>query len=149
MEVLVYALVGLTAGVLGSMLGVGGGILMVPAMVYFCRVPFKAAAALSLAVMVPMALTSTIRYFCNPEVRPVMIEKVLPALLMATLAIGGAFVGTELSKHLTAGTLKKIFAVIMIAVAVKMFFEKDKAPATNANGGPAAPAAASEETKQL
>ncbi|HOX08323.1 MAG TPA: sulfite exporter TauE/SafE family protein [Planctomycetota bacterium] len=141
-ELLVYALVGLTAGVLGSMLGVGGGILMVPAMVYFCGVPFKPAAAMSLAVMIPMAMTSTIRYLYNPEIRPGM--KLAPILLMAVLAIAGAFLGTEVSRHLSGATLKKIFAVIMVVMAVKMFFEKDKPAAKKDVGGMAAPAEAAE-----
>lgn len=143
METLVYALIGLTAGVLGSMLGVGGGILMVPAMVYFCNVPQKAAAAMSLAVMIPMAATSTVRYLYDPQVRPGM--KLVPIVLMAALAIAGAFIGTELVKHLSAGTLRKIFAVVMVLAAVKMFFEKDKAkPAADGGANPAAASAEAE-----
>ena len=144
MEVLVYALVGLTAGVLGSMLGVGGGILMVPAMVYFCGVPFKPAAAMSLAVMIPMALASTIQNLCRSDVRPTMAEKFLPILLMAALAIGGTFLGMEISKHLTGTTLKRIFAVIMVLAAVKMFLDKDK-PAAAKEGAGAATASAPQE----
>jgi uncharacterized membrane protein YfcA len=146
MELLVYALVGLTAGVLGSMLGVGGGILMVPAMVYFCHVPTKSAAAMSLAVMVPMALTSTIRYLNIHEVREHM--RFMPIVLMAALAIGGAFLGTEVSKHLSGVTLKRIFAVIMAVVAVYMFFDKKEPTATKEGAGPAAAAGSAEGAKQ-
>jgi uncharacterized protein len=136
MDALVYALVGLTAGVLGSMLGVGGGILMVPAMVFFCKVPFKGAAAMSLAVMIPMAATSTIRYFYTPSVRKDM--ELVPILLMAALAVGGALLGTMLSNYLSGTALKRIFAVIMMIVAVKMFLEKEKPAAEKDTGGSAA-----------
>jgi len=148
MELLVYSLVGLTAGILGSMLGVGGGILMVPAMVYFCGVPFKPAAAMSLAVMVPMALASTIQNLCRSEVRPTMVEKFTPILLMAALAIGGTFLGMEISKHLTGTTLKKIFAVIMVAAAVKMFLDKDKPEATKQSAGSVTAGAPEEVAKR-
>lgn len=142
----IYLLVGVIAGVLGSMLGVGGGILMVPAMVMFCGVGQKPAAAMSLAVMVPMALASTVQYLCRPEIRPEMVSRWLPMLLMATAAIAGTFMGAELAtRHLSGTTLKRIFAVIMVVVAIKMFLEKDPAKPVKAGvpaGGPAPVAAA-------
>jgi len=134
----VYLMIGASAGVLGSMLGVGGGILMVPAMVMICGIPQKPAAAMSLAIMIPMALTSTTRYLFVPEIRQGM--RLLPVVLMAAAAIAGAFAGTELVKHLSGTTLKRIFAVIMILVAVKMFLEKDKVEPIKGSGGLAAPA---------
>ena len=137
-----YALIGLSAGVLGSMLGVGGGILMVPLMVQVCGIGQKPAQAMSLAVMIPMALTSTIRYYLNPEIRPDML--LVPILVMAALAIVGAFVGTEAVNHLSGTTLKKIFAVIMVIVAVKMFFEQDQRRTTTGADQPAAEAAAAD-----
>ena len=142
MELVVYALVGLTAGILGSMLGVGGGILMVPAMVYFCGVDFKPATAMSLAAMIPMAASSTLQNLNRSEVRPGM--KLLPILLMAVLAIGGTFVGMKVSKHLSGTTLKRVFAVLMVVTAAKMFFEGEKAKpaAKDGTGSPTPPAAA-------
>jgi uncharacterized membrane protein YfcA len=143
----IYLLIGAVAGVLGSMLGVGGGILMVPAMVMFCKVGQKPAAALSLAVMVPMALSSTIQYLCRSEVRPEMLARWLPVVLMAAAAIAGTFLGAELAtKYLSGTTLKKIFAVIMVLVAIKMFMEEDRGKTVNTNApvSQPAPAGASE-----
>jgi uncharacterized membrane protein YfcA len=138
----IYLLIGAVAGVLGSMLGVGGGILMVPAMLMFCGVKqTQVAAALSLAVMIPMATSSTIQNLVRPGLRPEMVSRWLPIVLMATAAIAGTFLGGELAnKHLSGATLKKIFAVIMVVVAVKMFLD-EKEPAKSINDGSAAQAA--------
>jgi uncharacterized membrane protein YfcA len=139
----IYLLVGAVAGVLGAMLGVGGGILMVPAMVMFCSVGQKPAQAMSLAVMVPMALAATVQYLCNREIRPELTSRWLPIVLMGAAAIAGTFLGAELAtKHLSGTALKKIFAVLMVVVAVKIFLEQDPGPAAKEPASPAAPAGA-------
>ncbi|HEY3324380.1 MAG TPA: sulfite exporter TauE/SafE family protein [Planctomycetota bacterium] len=113
-----FLVVGLTAGVLGSMLGVGGGILMVPVMYYFLKVDFKSASAMSLAVMIPMALAATLQNLRKPEIH----IDTLPVVLMAVAAVLGAFGGTELAKVLPVMTLRRIFAVLMVLAAAHMAF---------------------------
>jgi uncharacterized membrane protein YfcA len=114
------SLIGLVSGVFGSMFGVGGGIIMVPAMVLLLAMPQKTAQGMSLAVMVPMALTAAVRYYLNPATT----FNVRQALVMAVLAVVGALLGTYLVTKVPAVVLKKTFAVLMIAVAVKMLVGK-------------------------
>lgn len=130
-----YLALGLSAGVLGSMLGVGGGILMVPALYYLLKMDFKTAAAMSLAVMIPMTLTATLLNLARPEVK----LSLAPVVLVAAAAVGGAFLGTELAKVLPVLTLRRIFAVIMVVAAVYMaFFKRPGQPAAAEAGRAAA-----------
>jgi uncharacterized protein len=113
------ALVGLVSGVFGSLFGVGGGVIMVPSLVLLLSLPQKTAQGMSLAVMVPMALTGAIRYYLRPETT----FDISQALVMAACAVGGAFVGTELVAVVPAVLLRKLFAVVMIVVAVRMLIK--------------------------
>jgi uncharacterized membrane protein YfcA len=103
-------------GIFSGMLGLGGGIIVVPALVFLCGFGQKAAQGTALAVMVPMALVGAIRYWRNPEVE-------LRGTVIALLALGaivGTLLGTELAARLSAATLRKLFAVFLIVVAVRM-----------------------------
>ena len=134
-----YVLIGLTAGVLGAMLGVGGGLLMVPAMYFFLRLPFKSASAMSLVVMIPMALTATALNLWKHDAR----MQLVPVLVMAAAAVAGAYLGGELAKKLDVMTLRRIFAVLMVVAAAYMaFFRPERSGAAPAPSGTAGPVAA-------
>jgi len=139
-----YLLIGLTAGVLGAMLGVGGGLLMVPAMYFFLRLPFKSASAMSLVVMIPMALTATALNIWKHDVwKHDARMQLVPLLVMAAAAVAGAYLGGELAKKLEIMTLRRIFAVLMVVAAVYMaFFRPERSGAAPAPSGAAGPAAA-------
>jgi len=120
-----YVLVGMLAGVFGSLLGVCGGILTVPILALGFGFAQKSAQGMSLAIMVPMALVAALRYRYGIKAEMNMMLVVL----MAAGAIAGALVGTELAHVLSGGLLRKVFAVILVIVAVKMFFTPDAASA--------------------
>lgn len=122
---------GLAAGVLSGTLGVGSGILLVPALVVLLGVPQKSAQGTCLTVMVPMALVGAIRYKLNPAVE----VSLTAAVLVAAGAIAGALVGTELMARLPARLLRQIFAVFLILVAARMLL---------ARPGPSTPPAAAQ-----
>jgi hypothetical protein len=123
-----YLLLGLITGIFGAMLGVGGGIVMVPILVMFFSISQKSAQGMSLAVMILMAVAATLRYMTNPEVR----IQWFPVGLISLTAIIGAIIGSELVKHIPVRVLQKIFAVVMVIAAVKLaFFTKPKVPAKN------------------
>jgi len=115
---IVLVLVGILAGVISGMLGVGSGALLIPVLVLAFSVPQKSAQGVTLAVMVPMALIGAIRYKLNPEVE----VDLGTALLLAGGAIAGVFLGTELAMKLPAHVLRKMFAVFLFVVALRMFF---------------------------
>jgi len=117
-----FVLVGLGAGVVSGVLGVGSGIVFVPVLVAIFMVPQKSAQGTALAVMVPMALLGAIRYWHNPSIQ---INMVMVAFLVLG-ALGGVMVGTELTARLPAHWLRKAFAVFMVIVAVRMFIIPSK-----------------------
>jgi len=119
MTVLWVCLIGLVAGLFGSLFGVGGGIIMVPAMVLLLAMPQKAAQGMSLAVMVPMAITSAVRYWMTPS----MTFDLRMAAVMAAMAVGGALVGSAFVVHVPALLLRRLFACVMIATAVRMLWK--------------------------
>lgn len=112
-----FVLLGICAGILSGLLGIGGGVLMVPALVLIMSFAQKSAQGMSLAVMVPMALVGAIRYWRNGDVN--MDFLVVGLIVCGSLT--GVLIGTELASRLPAGMLRKLFAVIFIIIAIRMF----------------------------
>lgn len=109
--------VGLAIGVLTSVLGVGGGFLLVPALVLIARVPMKLAVGTSLAVI---ALNSTVSVASNAYHSPEAIAAASrPAMaIIAVFGVVGSFVGARYSQTLPAQLLRRTFAVVLLLVAV-------------------------------
>jgi len=107
---------GLAAGVLSSMLGVGSGILLVPALVILAGLPQKSAQGTALAVMVPMALVGAARYAANPHIDISLMR----VLLLSLGAIAGAMIGAAIAGRLPGFVLRRIFAGFLLIVAVRM-----------------------------
>ena len=117
-----YLLLGLLCGIYSATFGIGGGTIMVPVLVLIFSFTQKSAQGTCLAVMVPMALAAAIRYKLNPN-----IDVDLQAA--AILAIGGvigAVIGAGIAGRLSDTALRKMFAVLMIIVAIKMLVTKPK-----------------------
>ena len=111
-------LIGVFSGILSGALGVGSGILIIPALVLVMSFPQKIAQGTCLAVMVPMALMGAIRYKMNPAIQINMMV----VLLLAVSAVIGAFAGVEIAGRLPGNVLRKIFACLIIIAALKMLF---------------------------
>ncbi len=118
----VFILLGIGAGILSGTLGIGSGIILVPVLVLACGFVQKSAQGMSLAIMVPMALVGALRYWKNPDIE--MNTLVIGLVICGALV--GVLVGTELAFRLPNHTLRKIFAVVLIIVAVKMFMTPAK-----------------------
>ncbi len=113
----VFIVLGICAGVISGALGLGGGTILVPTLVLLCSFGQKSAQGMALAVMVPMALVGALRYWKNPEIE---INTVIVGLIICG-ALAGVLVGTELASRLPSHTLRKVFAIFLAIVAVKMF----------------------------
>lgn len=116
MENLIYlVLIGLAAGFMGGMVGVGGGIIIVPALVLLLGMSQHLAQGISLTMMLfPVGILGVMNYYKKGYV---------DFRFAGIIAIGfliGSFLGSKLSLGLSQDTVKKVFAVIMILVAVKM-----------------------------
>jgi uncharacterized membrane protein YfcA len=109
---------GLAAGTLGGMLGIGGAIIIVPALVYVFGYSQKLAQGTTLALMVPpIGLLAVLSYFKTGDV------DIRAAAIIAVFFFAGGFLGGKLGLIMDAGILKKVFAAFMVVVAVKMFFD--------------------------
>ncbi|MDC0066630.1 sulfite exporter TauE/SafE family protein [Verrucomicrobia bacterium] len=117
MQILFIALlVGALAALLGSLLGVGGGILMVPAFKGFLGLSMKQAIATSLAVMVVTASVSSFKY-----AQAGLIDWKI-AGIAALAALVSAYFGSDLMKSLSAPQLRVLFGVFLIIVGIYMLF---------------------------
>ena len=112
------AAIGLVAGTFGGLLGVGGGIVMVPAMVYLMQTNIKTAIGTSLVVIIPTALTGAFKHQQLGN-----IDWKVAALLVPTAILGG-FAGAALTKHLPADVLKKCFGGFMILAGCRLLLFK-------------------------
>lgn len=115
--VIILAAVGLAAGTLGSMLGVGGGIIMVPALTFLNLSPTQAASTSLIAVM-STSVSSTIEYS-----RQKRIDYAL-GLAMAACAIPGGVLGAVLSEYLLEDTFKLYFGILLILTALYILYKK-------------------------
>jgi len=111
--------IGLIIGMVSGGLGVGSGIILIPALVILMEIPQKNAQGTALAVMVTMALMGSLRYYWNPS-----IKLHLPMILLLSItAVIGANIGSSLAFMTSASILRKSFAIFMVVVGVRMFFK--------------------------
>ena len=108
---------GLVAGVLSAVCGVGGGIVVVPALLWLRGMDVKLAVGTSLAYIIPTAAWGAIRK------TPVGQVDWKVAAVLGVGGILGATVGVWAANELPAAWIKRIFAVVLLAVAAKLFTE--------------------------
>jgi len=113
-------LIGLAAGVLSGLVGVGGGIIMVPALVFFLHYTQHQAQGTSLAVLtLPVVILASLYYYNQCQKLGTPIDLKVVGLLCAGFIFGGYF-GGKIALSIDQESLKKIFAVILIYTAFKM-----------------------------
>jgi uncharacterized membrane protein YfcA len=118
--ILILVLLGIAAGVLSGLVGVGGGIIIVPSLIYFLSFSQKSAQGTSLGLLLlPVGILGVIEYYKQGHVD----IKIVGLLALGFLA--GSYFGSKIALSLPQDALKKIFAVVLIFLAVKMlFFDK-------------------------
>jgi len=118
MDIVVLVLIGPAAGTVGSLLGLGGGILVVPALILLRNVNPTLATGTSVAVILPTMAVAVWRRGVQGHVDWGL------AALLAVGAIGGAFLGSWLAGQLPPSTIRRIFAVLLAATAVALYLKK-------------------------
>lgn len=119
MDVLIFVAIGLMAGVFGGLFGVGGGIIMVPALIFLKDFSQHKAQGTSLAVFVlPVALLGFLNYYKKGE------ADLIGGVYLAAGVFCGMYLGSKLALGWDEGTMRKIFAVFLVAVAVHLFLKK-------------------------
>ncbi|MBI5867055.1 MAG: sulfite exporter TauE/SafE family protein [candidate division Zixibacteria bacterium] len=112
-------IVGLAAGILSGILGIGGGLLIVPALVFLCGLSQKQAQGTSLAILLlPIGILAVIEYYRAGNIDLKM------AGLVALGFVFGAYGGALIANHVSDDILKRVFAVFLVLIAAKMFFGK-------------------------
>ena len=118
--VITAIIIGLAAGLLSGLVGVGGGIIMVPALVFFLNYTQHQAQGTSLAVLtLPVVILASLYYYHQCQKQGTPIELKVVVLLATGFLIGGYF-GSKVALAINQDVLKKIFAVILFYTAIKM-----------------------------
>lgn len=118
-EMVIYILIGLSAGILGGFFGLGGGFIIVPALVLFCGFSQLKAQGTSLAVLLPpVGLLAFLTYYRNGNV-----DLRAGIILCVTLFIG-ALLGAQVVQSVNNDLLRKGFAIFMILLSIKMLVSK-------------------------
>jgi len=114
------ALIGIAAGLLSGFMGVGGGIIIVPALVFFLGLTQHQAQGSSIAaiMLLPVGLLSVMNYYKEGNVN------LGYAAVIAVFFVAGSYFSSRWVQGIDAGLLKKIFAGVMIVVALKMLIGK-------------------------
>lgn len=116
--ILVAVVLGLTAGLLGALCGVGGGIIMVPAFVAAMGMGHKQAVATSMAVIIVTAMTATANHARHKDLidwRMVLIVGLASAV--------AAWFGSDLMRSLSNQTLTRLFGMLLVLTGVRMLWK--------------------------
>lgn len=113
-------LIGVAAGVLSGLIGIGGGIIIVPCLVLLLKFPQKEAQGTSLAILLlPIGILAVTEYYKQGFIN------VKYAVIVAVAFIIGGYFGSKISLSLSEDKLRKIFAITLILLSIRMlFFEK-------------------------
>jgi uncharacterized protein len=117
-QALLLAVVGFVGGAFGSMVGLGGGVFIVPALALFLRVPIHQAIAASLMSVVATSTTAAVAYL-RDELTNVRLGMTLETMTVAG-ALGGGLVGAVLSRE----ALSAVFGSVMVAVSVYLLVRR-------------------------
>ncbi|MEO8090568.1 MAG: sulfite exporter TauE/SafE family protein [Gemmatimonadales bacterium] len=113
-----YLAIGLAAGVLSGLFGVGGGILIVPALIFFAKFPTKLALGTSLgALLLPVGLLGVLTYYKSGHF------EIRASLFIALGLFFGAWGGARLAQVVPAATLQRMFALFIALMAVRLWIE--------------------------
>lgn len=116
---LILSVIGLSAGALGGILGIGGGLIIIPGLVFATGMDQHTAIGTSLAVMLPpIGLAATYNYYKAGSVN------LTYAVVIAAAFMVGSFFSSRLALMLPEILIRRVFSVFLVIVAVRMFFGK-------------------------
>ena len=117
--VLILIVIGIITGIMAGMLGIGGAVIMIPALVYLLGISQQTAQGTSLAVMLPpIGIIAAYNYYKAGH------ANIKFAIILAVFFIVGSYFGSKLAIKIPENTLKKIFGVLLLLVAAKMLLSK-------------------------
>jgi hypothetical protein len=115
--ILLLIIIGLVAGTLGGMVGLGGGIILIPALILIMKLDQQTAQGTSIAIMLPpIGLFAVYNYYKAGYVN------IKYAFVIAMAFMVGGYFGSILALKLSPDVMRKVFSVILVVIAIKMFF---------------------------
>jgi uncharacterized membrane protein YfcA len=119
MSQLLYIILGLVAGIFGGMFGLGGGLIIIPALVYLFGFTQLQAQGTNLVIMLPpIGLLAALRYYYSGNVKLNIVLFVCLGFLF------GGFIGAHLIQALPQPIVKRAFGIIMLIVSLRMILTK-------------------------
>jgi uncharacterized membrane protein YfcA len=113
------ALIGAAAGILGGMFGLGGAIIIIPALVMILGYSQQMAQGTALIMMVlPVGALAAFQYYQKGHV------DVKTALILAAFFFVGGYFGAKFATQIPQDILRKTFAIMLVGIAIKMWFQK-------------------------
>ncbi|MBF0215831.1 MAG: sulfite exporter TauE/SafE family protein [Candidatus Omnitrophica bacterium] len=114
-----YAALGLVAGIFGGLFGIGGAIIIIPALVYLFGLTQHQAQGTTLAIMVaPVGLLAALRYYQNGNVNLSI------AVFVCLGFFFGGFIGAHFVQYVPGPLLKKMFGVLLFFISMQMMLGK-------------------------
>jgi len=118
-EILILLGIGLAAGIVSGVLGIGGGIIIIPALVMLLGFSQKQAQGTSLGLLLPpIGIFAVLNYYNAGFVN------VKAVVLMCVTFIIGSYFSSKLAIHLPEAIMKKVFGTFLLFYAVKLFLDK-------------------------
>jgi len=109
------AVLGLVAGVVSGLFGVGGAVVIIPGLVLLAKLPQHTAHGTSLAaLLLPVGILGALEYYKRGEVRFAYAGVVAVGLLI------GAYFGARLAGHMSDATLRRAFGVFLLLISIKL-----------------------------
>ncbi|MDP2980697.1 MAG: sulfite exporter TauE/SafE family protein [Candidatus Omnitrophota bacterium] len=119
MDNILSILIGLAAGVSSGFFGIGGAVILIPALVYVFKFSQHLAQGTALAaLLLPVGILAVIKYYKSGDVN------IKAALFIALGFIVGGFIGATFVQAVPSPILKKVFAVMLLGISIYMFFGK-------------------------
>jgi len=110
-------LVGFIAGVLSGLMGVGGGTITIPALVFIMGLSQHSAQGISLAIIIPTAMIGAYGYYLRNNI------DLKRAIYLSIGSIFGAYFGSNLACNVSSLYLKRIFGIFVFIIAIKVFID--------------------------
>lgn len=115
--ILILLLIGIIAGMLGGLIGIGGGIIIVPSLVLFLGFSQKLAQGTSLGILLlPVGILAVLQFYKEGYV------DIRSAIIVSIGFLAGGFFGSKIALSLPQETVKKIFAILLLIISIKMLF---------------------------
>ena len=127
--ILILFCIGIVAGMLSGIVGIGGGIIIVPALVFFLGISQLKAQGTSLGILLlPVGILAVIQFY-----KQGYIDMKTVGIVACSFVVGG-YLGSKIALALPQETVKKVFAVLLLLISIKMFFfDKQKTASVKIN----------------